>query len=51
MCDWEAADAFEDAVVAEPINEIEAQQADNFRAALTKNFSKNSFQFECLIDK
>ena len=41
----------EDAVIAEPMNEIEAQHADNVRAALTEYFSYNSFQFECLIDK
>ena len=39
MSDWEEADAFEDAIVAEPIDEIEAQDADNIRAALTEHFS------------
>ena len=34
-----------------PMNEIEAQHADNIRDALTEYFSYNSFQSECLIDK
>ena len=37
--DWEEADALEDAVVAEPINEIEAEDAGNIRAALTEHFA------------
>ena len=39
MSDWEEADAFEDAIVAEPIDENEAQDADNIRATLTEHFS------------
>ena len=39
MSDWEEADAFEDPIVAEPIDENEAQDADNIRAALTEHFS------------
>ena len=37
--DWEEADALEDAVVVEPINEIEAEDADNICSALTEHFA------------
>ena len=51
MPNWQAADALQDAVIAEPMNEIEAQHADNILDALTEYFSYNSFQSECLMVK
>ena len=39
MSNWEEAGAFEDVIVAEAIDEIEAQDADNIRATLTEHFS------------
>ena len=51
MPNWKAADALQDAVIAEPMNEIEAQHADNILDALTEYFSYNSFQSECLMVK
>ena len=51
MPNWQAADALQDAVIAEPMNEIEAQHAHNILDALTEYFSYDSFQFECLMVK
>ena len=39
MSDWEEAGAFEDVVVAEAIDEIEAQDADKIRATPKEHFS------------